>query len=68
MNLIKNASKRGVIIVNISQTYHTNVSAIYNTGLVLKQIGVIFANDMIFEGKFIFKIIKKKKKFNYYKK
>lgn len=55
MNLINNANKRGAIIVNISQTYHTNVSAIYNTGLVLKQLGVIFANDMIFEGNFIIK-------------
>ena len=49
LNLIKETCDRGVIIVNISQCYRYKMSAVYATGTVLIEMGVINGGDMTIE-------------------
>ena len=49
LSLIKETCKRGVIIVNLSQCYRYKISAVYATGTVLLEMGVINGGDMTIE-------------------
>lgn len=49
MNVLKEASERGVVIVNISQCGRGNVVASYETGVALREAGVVPGGDMTFE-------------------
>jgi 60kDa lysophospholipase len=44
--IIKNACDRGVVVVNCSQCKKATVTSLYQTGLVLLQVGVIPGADM----------------------
>lgn len=49
VKLLKGAVIRGAVVVNISQCYHSNVSPLYETGVILKEIGVVFGYDLTLE-------------------
>ena len=46
MEELRNASANGVLIINTTQCCHGSVSAIYETGKVLLEAGVISGADM----------------------
>ncbi len=49
MDLIKTTNDRGVIILNLSQCFRYQVSAVYETGTVLQSLGVVNGGDMTVE-------------------
>lgn len=49
LEILKNASNKGVIIVNVSQCRRGLVTTNYECGSILKELGVIYASDMTVE-------------------
>lgn len=49
MELLKEATERGVIIISVTQCINGSVSAIYATGKALLDIGIIPGNDLTTE-------------------
>ena len=49
LKAIRENIEKGVLVVNMSQCFHSVVDAVYETGLVLQKLGVVFAIDMTLE-------------------
>ncbi|CAH8552198.1 unnamed protein product [Dicrocoelium dendriticum] len=49
LQIFKSASERGVLMINVTQCYRGGVKAIYSTGIILYEYGVIPGYDMTTE-------------------